>query len=251
LIKIDQNYVAIPGTISRTQGRFPPSECVAYWKRVFRWGDEENYLIEDDYFDEGDLTSELRKQLIHDLSLRVWLSGRARLMVKQPGFSLKILFFNALFPDAIFLQTIRDPFENHEALVRVKLNSAQKLWGVKIPGWRELIDEDPSRQAAMQLKSILEIIDQDIVKIPDFENRFLRVRYEDLVSTPHETIQSVLDFCHLDMAPQVLTALSGVRNEKKKQIDKSCLSPEVLDILNSLAYEYGYEGIEKNFVINV
>lgn len=243
--KIDQNYIAIPGTKSTMQGRFPPSECVAYWKRVFRWGTEEDYLIEDDYFDERDLTPELKKQLIRDFSLRVSLSGKARLILEQAGFSLKILFFNALFPDAIFLQTIRDPFENHASLVQTKQNSAQKLWGVKIPGWKELIDADPSKQAAMQLKSILEIVDQDITKIPDFRDRFLRIRYEDLVSMPQETTQSILSFCDLDMTPEILTALSGIRNEKKNHLDISRLSQEIQEVLNSLSYEYGYQDTEK------
>ena len=250
--KIDQNYVAIPGTKSTMQGRFPPSECVTYWKRVFRWGTEENYLIEDDYFDENDLRPELKKRLVRDFNLRVSLSGKARLILEQAGFSLKVLFFNALFPDAIFLQTIRNPFENHDSLVRAKRNSNQKFWGVKIPGWKELINADLSKQAVMQIRSALEIIDQDIVKIPNFETRFLRIRYEDLVSMPQQTIQSVLDFCDLDMAPQVLAALSGVRNEEKQQRNTSDhKSPEILDVLNSLAYEYGYLNTEKLFAINV
>ncbi len=251
LTKINQNYITIPGTISRTQGKFPPSECVTYWKRVFRWGTEESYLIENDYFDEKDLTPELKKQLIHDLSLRVWLSGKARLMLEQAGFSLKILFFDALFPDAIFLQTIRDPFDNHDALVQRKLGSNQKLWGVKIPGWKELICEDLSKQAAMQLKSTLEIVDQDIAKIPDFDARFLRIRYEDLVSTPQETTQSILSFCDLDMTPEVLTALSGVRTQAKEQHDVCCLSPEILDALLSLAYKYGYQDTGGTFAVNM
>ena len=45
------------------QGKFPPSECLPYWKRVFRWGDEENYLIESDYFDDKDLTAEIKISL--------------------------------------------------------------------------------------------------------------------------------------------------------------------------------------------
>jgi hypothetical protein len=173
-------------------------------------------------------------------------------MIKQPGFSLKILFFNALFPDAIFLHIIRNPFENHVSLVQAKRNSDQKLWGIKIPGWKELVAADPAKQAAMQIKSTLQIIDQDIVKIPDFETRFMRIRYEDLVSMPQETIQSVLDVCHLDMAPQVLAALSGIRSVKKKNHNTDYgRSQEILEVLHSLADEYGYQDTEKLFATNV
>ena len=172
-------------------------------------------------------------------------------MVKQPGFSLKILFFNALLPDAIFLQTIRNPFENHDALIRVKLNSNQKLWGVKVPGWKELVDEDPYKQAALQLKSTLDIIDEDIVKIPDFESRFMQVRYENLVSRPQETVQSVLNFCNLDMTPQILAALSGVKNKTKDHHDLSYPSQETLDSLISLAQKYDYQVTERIFATNV
>ncbi len=241
LRKVDHSYIAVPGTRSRVRGRFPPSECTAYWKRVFGWGDEENYLIEDDCADEGNLTTGLGKSLIHDLGLRIFLSGKERLLVEQAGFSLKIPFFNALFPDAIFLHVIRNPFENHDSIVRVKLASDQKLWGVKIPGWRQLVDADPSTQAALQLESVLRIIDEDIVKIQDSETRFMRIRYEHLVSTPQATIQSVLDFCHLDMAPQVLAGLSGVRNITNDDRGAGYISSqETSEVLTSLAQKYSY-----------
>jgi hypothetical protein len=243
LTKIDQKYITIPGTFSRMDGKFPPSECVAYWKRVFRWGNEEDYIIENDYFDESDLTSALKSQLLNDFGLRMSLSGKTRLMVEQAGFSLKILFFNALFPDAIFLQTIRNPFDNHEALVRRKLSSDQKLWGIKVPGWQKLIGEEPAKQAVVQLKSTLEIIDEDIVKIRDFETRFMRIRYEDLILSSQETIRSVLSFCELHMRSQVLAALSGIKNETNDRYDRSCVSPETLEVLNALADRYGYKGV--------
>jgi hypothetical protein len=243
-IKIDQTYITIPGTVSGMRGRLKPSECVSYWKRVFGWGNEGDYLIEDDYFDARALSAAMRKHLLGDLSLRVLISGKRRLIVEQAGFSLKILFFNALFPDAIFLHTIRNPFDNHDALVRRKLSSDQKLWGIKVPGWKELVNEDPSKQAAAQLRDILKIIDKDIVRIPDCETRFLRIRFEDLVATPKETVQSVLDFCGLDMTTRVLAAVAGVKKETGDQPGTGhYTSEETSEVLISLAGRYGYLGL--------
>ena len=92
----------------------------------------------------------------------------------------------------------------------------------------------------MQSKDTFENIDEDIVKIQEFETRFMRIRYEHLISMPHETIQTVLNFCSLSMMPQILTALSGVRYQIQDHYDTSGLSKETLDILNSLAYKYGF-----------
>jgi hypothetical protein len=46
------------------------------------------------------------------------------------------------------------------------------------------------------------------------------------------------------MSPQVLAALSGVRNKTNGQYDASCLPQETFDILISLAQRYGYQETE-------
>jgi hypothetical protein len=68
---------------------------------------------------------------------------------------------------------------------------------------------------------------------------------------PQKTIQSVLDFCDLDVTPQVLAALSGIRPATKEHPDASCLSQETLDVLVFLADKYGYQETEGTFAVNV
>jgi hypothetical protein len=80
----------------------------------------------------------------------------------------------------------------------------------------------------------------------------MRIRYEDLVSMPQKTIQSVLDFCDLDVTPQVLAALSGVTTKTKEHHEiSSCKSQEILDTLISLAHRHGYQDTEGTFAINM
>ncbi|WP_152918054.1 sulfotransferase, partial [Ardenticatena maritima] len=173
----DQNYVAIPRAISRSRGMIPPSECLPYWRRIFNWGSEDNYIVDDDYFTEMDATDSLRKFIYRDLRVRLAFSKKSRLLFKQPGLSLKIRFLNSVFEDAIFLHVIRDPITNFLSLVQAKNRSQEKFWGVKVPGWREFLQSSNEVQSVLQIRRTLEIIDQDIQQIKG-TNRYFRIYYE-------------------------------------------------------------------------
>jgi hypothetical protein len=235
-------HIASVGTISQTRGLLPPSECLPYWRRIFGWGDENDYLIEDDSFDEQDLDPERAKTVRFDLRKRLYFLHRTRLLFKQPGFSLKIRYLNALFPDALFIHVIRHPFDNLASLVDAKERSGENFWGTKIPGWRGLIGRDRVSQAALQMKTVLETIENDTRTIEKASQRFLTVKYEDLQGSPDTSLEEILAFCKLDMTPAIQSSALGIepRNRRKKQASFS-VSSEVSEILSRISSRYGYE----------
>jgi len=238
-ISVKSAYIAIPGTISLSQGMLPPSECLPYWRQIFKWGDEANYLIEDDRFTEADVDERIKRFLHEDLKLRLLWMQKKRLLFKQPGFSLKVRFINAVFPDALFLHIIRDPFMNCLSLVRAKEAGHEKFWGIKIPGWRNLLAADKWLQAAIQIHTTLEIIEEDIRKAR-IEERYLRLKYEDLIGSPYESLRRVLDFCCLSWTDSIEDALKGIRKGQNKNNNKMVFPKEVTDILTSIAEKYEY-----------
>lgn len=239
-LPLETTYIAMPGTIARSRGWLPPSECLPYWRMIFKWGDEDNYLIEDDRFTEEDVNKEILEFLHRDLKARLYWSGKTRLLFKQTGLSLRIRFLNAVFPDALFLHMIRDPIANFISLVRAKEGSSEKFWGIKIPGWRNLLSADKRLQAAVQIQTTLEIIGGDIQKI-SAHDRYLRIRYEDLCEHPFETMRNLLQFCGLRWTDGIAKALNDVRTNKKNVVFPQDVPGEVADILYAVAQKYGYD----------
>lgn len=232
-------YIALPGTISRSRGLLPPSECLPYWKQVFKWGNEEEYLIEDDRFTEEEVDEDTKRFLHDDLSTRLLWMRKNRLLSKQSGFCLRIRFLNAVFPDALFLHIIRDPFANYLSLVRAKEASHEAFWGIKIPGWRDLLSADKRFQAAIQIQTTLQILEQDIRK-GSILDRYLRVKYESLVTVPEQTVTRILQFCDLSWTDRIKCALDGVRRDHQAHRWQGDIPREISDVLHTVAESYGY-----------
>jgi len=234
---VKTRYIAVPGAISRSEGLLPPSECLPYWRRIFHWGSEDNYLIDDDYFAETDVENNIKAFLHHDLKARLFWMRKKRLLFKWPGFSLKIRFLNTVFPDALFLHMIRNPVTNFLSLIRAKEESEEKFWGIKIPGWRNLLSADKRLQAAMQIKVTLETIEEDVSKVR-VHDRYLQVRYESLIDSPKETLMQILRFCDLRYVPEIEEATKGIRPQRREAPKN--IPDDVGDILWSIAARYGY-----------
>ncbi len=234
---------ALTGTIARSAGFNPPSEGVSYWRLIFRWGDEDDYRVENDAFDETFLTSDLRDRIRSDLGLRMLLLRKSRLLLKQPGFALKIPFFSALFPDAVFVHSVRQPLTNLMSLIRAKQQSDVRFWGTKIPGWQEMVDAPAEVQAARQLAVVAKTIAADVQRLRLGETRYVQVRFEDLTTHPEAAVRAVLARCGLpvDEAAVARAALAPEPRTDQDQQDSTLSWPaEVHTIVRELQSAYGY-----------
>jgi hypothetical protein len=237
----DVFYIAVPNTISFSRGLIPPSECVPYWRKMFRFVDEnDDSDTSDDYYDKSDFDIRTRDKIHADLSKRLSILAKKRLLIKLPAFSLKIGYLNELFLDGLFIHVIRDPYCNFASLVRAKKSSGRKFWGSKFPGWKKYLEADLDLQAIVQLKSILEIIEKDISSNENLLKRYIQIRYEDLVSMPKETLTWVLDFCELQWIPEFDMVLSGIVQRSNNQVSNP-KSKVVENELQLLSMKYGYD----------
>ena len=116
-----------------------------------------------------------------DFYVRLVVARKKRLLLKQSGFCLKIRWFDAVFPDAVFLHIVRHPVDHLVSLVKAKQTSGEKFWGIKIPGWRDLTALSPEDQGVIHIKETLDIVEKDIRQIHNWRGRYLRLKYEDLV----------------------------------------------------------------------
>ena len=206
--------IAIPGKISKSTGFVSPSECVPYWKNIFKWGDESNYVVEDDFFDEKYLNHINSDAIRADFINRLTIFKKQYLLIKQPGFSHKLLFLSKLFPKFKFIHISRNPIDNIFSLVNAKKKSKELFWGTKIKGWKNLINEDYFTQSVHQVFETNNLIHKQINNNDFLKQRYFKIKYESIIKNPNKEIKKILSLSGLKMNNHIINSIKGVVNLK-------------------------------------
>lgn len=243
--KTSEDYRSVPNTIGGIQGgRFTVTEAIHYWARHLgsrKGGWEE---APDDYFTEKDLDDVTRKTLPLDLKKRISIFNKNRLAIKQPGFSLKIRYLNALFPDAIFVHCLRHPLDNFHSLMAQKIKTQNPNWGVRIPGWRQFSHLSTEAQTAHQLADTYKIILQTIHHIGDSTGRYVPVRFESFETSYVTEVQKLFDGCQLEVPPNILNNPEiHVHPGNSRKGQEPPADPMAREILEKLCIRMGYESL--------
>jgi len=140
-----------------------------------------------------------------------------RIVEKSPKNTLRVPFMRTLFPDARFLHLTRDPRGNIASLYRAwqtpgryktyPLPPGYRIVGysgaawsfVLQPGWERLDGRTLVEVCADQWRACNETCLEDLGKVE--EAAVLRVRYEDLVAHPHDTLRRIAGWADLDPVP--------------------------------------------------
>ncbi|HOI28596.1 MAG TPA: sulfotransferase [Melioribacteraceae bacterium] len=194
-------FISKKGTISKSKGFNTPTECIPYWRNIFGFGTEANYRIEDDCFDHNFASSSQVEAINNDIALRMRILKKSRLLLKQPGFSLKTKYFNSLFSKPLFVVIYRNFNDNLISMVNAKKASKEKFWGTKIPGWRNYLNHSHIEQGLIQISTVYRSIKEDLELIDPESERTLYVKYEELLENPHDKLFSILKFCKMDEDP--------------------------------------------------
>lgn len=154
----------------------------------------------------------------------LWAQGKKRFCAKLTG-PPRVRFLADVFPDALFVDVVRDPRAVVRSLLRVD------FWkrGLSAPYWDGALSErqaalwkrtgrSPVALAALQWCSVYE---RTVEEIGLTGNPYLRIRYEDFVREPAETVEGVLEFCGLGSSRRVDLYLRGQdysnRNRKYRE----------------------------------
>jgi hypothetical protein len=207
------------GHFNRANRKFPDSPRLAWWLtrlRVVRDSSRESRAIwfrflggrDVDVADARDATDEARRWYHERIAEVLKLRGARRYVSKLPAHSVQVPYLLSLFPDALFLQPIRD-WRAVVASTMVKrardFPDAPETWfGVHLPGWQEQAKRPPHLGAAWQYAKVHELLDLQRRLHPD---RFLPIVYEALVARPVEVMAGVHRFCGLRSSPEILARL--------------------------------------------
>ncbi len=201
-----------------------PTEAKKVWDR-FGLGDDHALGRED-------ATAQARRYFERVMRTHLAIFRKKRFLSKCPRNSLRIEYFDALFPDAIFIHTIRDGRAVVNSLMRCWTGNGGKYWGAKPPGWRELLGRPLLEACALQWKLVTEHALKAAEKLP--RERYVEVRYEDFTARPVEVLNAVAEKCGLVWDQQLLKSIVGdiqSRDYKWRQNFR----PEDIARLNELA----------------
>ncbi|HUB86807.1 MAG TPA: sulfotransferase [Verrucomicrobiae bacterium] len=239
-----QNYRAVPKTNGEIRGGpFEVTEAVRYWARHLGTRNGPWKKAPDDFFTEEDLDGITHRNLPDDLKKRLFVLQKKRLVVKQPGFSLKIRYFDALFPDAIFVHCLRNPLDNFRSLMQLKEKSGDPYWGIQIPQPMRLRDASVEAETAQQLAVTYELILQSFRRIENGPARRVTVRYEAFQADFTRETRRLFQPCGLDAPLDVLAhpelfVISSSQPTKPRSVTND---PQALQILEKLCERMGYD----------
>jgi hypothetical protein len=193
--KDEQNeYASLPGTIGAMSGQWPPTEGLFYWRHHMDELEHKADPRKADRYTVDDAGPDRARALRDDLAVRLASSAGERFLFKRPAFSLRIPFVDAVFPDALFIHCLRDPFANWRSLCDIKRSTGQIDWGTCMPDRADLANQSLERQSAEQLFLIYDMIMKDINMLSVRSERYARVWYEDLIPDPIPEVRRLCAF---------------------------------------------------------
>ncbi|EPH6503888.1 sulfotransferase [Vibrio vulnificus] len=134
----------------------------------------------------------------------------------------RVEYLSSIFPDALFINVVREPVATVNSLLKVPFWQAQglhQLWWQGAYSNHELetyqqIRHDPVCSTAFQLNKILKTTEEEISRT---KVKSLTVHYEDFVRDPQFIVHQIMHFCHLPPCERVRNKLrnSPIRDQNK------------------------------------
>lgn len=260
---------------------FERHPALAYWpepRHVWSWG---NSYKPDDRLTGADARENVRRKIHAIFGRFVAEAGKSRLVEKTPSNCLRIPFLRAVFPDAKIILVVRDGrsvlrstgeiqdkgvptsrivqraletpwFEWPAYAGRAAMTITRKItrrpltfWGPRPPGWREWVRQDhPDVVRAKQWSATILSAVEDGQR--DDPERFMQFKYEDLMHSPREVMQRIVDFAELEGAGALVDHVAGSADPNRQgkwrdQLDSETIDrirPHMEPTLNRLGYQW-------------
>ncbi len=199
---------------------FKPVEAYDFWEHITgnRIDFSRGFLLDET------ATEEEANKIRSFFAKMVKRQGRSRLSFKITGPS-RIGYLKSIFPDAIFINIIRDPYYTIQSWLKVDFwqdKGAHQLWWLgaytkEEEAWANANADHPWLLAALQYKKIQEKTNEEIVL---YQVPCMTVAYEDFVEMPEKIVGDILSFSALPPSVQIDNYLkeNKIHNQNKKKL---------------------------------
>jgi Sulfotransferase family len=228
-----------------------PSEAIRIWELYAPEGGD--YCL-DEHFS----NPKMEEYLIHTIKKHLKYFNKTRFINKNPDNSVRMRYLNKLFPDAKFINIIRDGRAVCSSLMKVR-EIAEEFFGsehrhatsgVKVKAWADIEETwktDPASSIGLLWKEVVETIERDKEAISP--ERYLELRFEDFVTEPFNYLEKMVHFCDLGWDAKAESAIReasktltmGGRNDAWKKRLKEADVEKLMAIIAPKMRAYGYD----------
>lgn len=184
----------------RSRSQIAPVEAYGIWSRCC--GEE----FIDGYLLGVTATPPQRRCMRRRVRRTLLLQGKPRFAAKLTGPG-RIGYLTSIFPEACFVNVVRDPRAVVESLMRVPFWRETSRY--REPAWHGGLAEDdlqalktsanPEALAAVQWRAVLRTTREEAARIA--RGRYTEAKYEDFIADPHRTLSALFDFAGLSDDP--------------------------------------------------
>ncbi|MDH3619169.1 MAG: sulfotransferase [Nitrosopumilus sp.] len=196
-----------------------PIEGEILWREIFGT----------DYIE--DITNDRKIKLSQEISNITKRQKKTRFVCKAPNNSFRLFAIQKIFPDAKFINVSRDP----KAVVSSMLERYEKEGEFDI-GMYEKTKNDVKFQSLDSIEKFSwfykEFTDAIIKFSAQNKNNFMTIAYEDLLKNPTEVIQSILEFCDLNLHESVDEMVSLIQQNPSDKWKKNLSQKDIEKISN-------------------
>ena len=146
-----------------------------------------------------DLTAEMQRKFTGVIKNYLQATGKERFLNKQTANTQRIQVIDKMFPDAFYIHIIRDGRAVANSLLHVDWWDDIVVWwlGYGPSDWASMGKEPIELCGLHWQRDVQEILENRHL----FEDRYLELRYEELVEDTHGIMKRLLPFCELDDTP--------------------------------------------------
>ncbi len=148
----------------------------------------------------------------HKLQLQTlqWLYSRDRWLLKSPGHMFGIEELMKTYPDALIIQTHRDP-------ARVLPSIASLAASMRGMALSQIDEIRVGAQVLEQMEVGIANLESYVPKIPD--DQYISIQYRDIVADPARVVKTIYERFNLDLSPEAEAAFADeiVQNPKDKK----------------------------------
>ena len=184
-----------------------PAEAFPFWDHITRSEIDfsRGFLLDE-------IATDKEKNRIRKAVSRIvaW-QGKQRFSMKITGPG-RISYLQSIFPDALFVNVVRDPIATVHSLLKVpfwKDLGMHRLWWTGAYSESEVarfekIKDDPVASTAFQLNKVLKTTE---VEAENCGAQMLTVPYEQFVANPRESVEEICKFLDLELSKPLLEKL--------------------------------------------
>lgn len=191
---------------------------------------------------ECDLNEEVENKFRKIITKHLRLTGKTRFISKQTANNQRIRQINKIFPNAYYIHIIRDGRAVANSFFRVSWWDDVDIWwlGYKASKWYEK-GKEPIELCGLQWKqNVIELLENKYL----FKDRYIEIRYEDLVENTKDVVHRITDFCKLNWPSEFETGISckleNMNCKWKEQLTESqqkILTKSLENFLKQLGYQ--------------